>query len=189
MGAPPVTRALGEREMKKQIRPFDRSELVRKYPLADLVSGWFFRCEEISSGVYEVEGIDFWGRMVSVTGKDPESLMERCVTDAKRISLSCEERESRLKPEEDELYGKWIEKDGVVSADETCCRIEWLTTNWLEKQAVDDSGWNVLYQDPSDGRYWELTYPQSEMHGGGPPALLHVSKETVESRYCKSGDT
>jgi pyrroloquinoline quinone (PQQ) biosynthesis protein C len=78
--------------MKKQIKPFDSSELVRKYPLADLVSGWFFRCEEISSGVYEVEGIDIWGRTVSATGMDPESLIARCVTDAKRIALSCEER-------------------------------------------------------------------------------------------------
>jgi hypothetical protein len=97
--------------------------------------------------------------------------------------------ECRLKPEEDGLHGKWIEIDGAVSADETCHRIEWLTTNWLEKQAVDDSGWNVLYRDPSDGRYWELTYPQSDMHGGGPPALLHVSKEAAESKYGKSGDT
>jgi hypothetical protein len=95
----------------------------------------------------------------------------------------------KIKPEEIELRGKWVVKDTVVDADEKCRRIEWLTTNYLEKLKSDDTGWSVLYRDPDDGRYWELTYPQSEMHGGGPPVLLQVSEETAKSRYGRDIDT
>jgi hypothetical protein len=175
--------------MKKTIKQLNSLRLQQEYPLTGLVRDWFFRCEEISSGVYKAEGIDLWGRTVSVTGLDPESLIEQCVTNAKSITTSFEKAEKKLEPEEDELRGNWIVEDGVVTADVACRRIEWLTANWLEKQAVDDTEWNVLYRDPNDGRYWELTYPQSELHGGGPPALFHVSEETVESKYGKYRDT
>lgn len=41
----------------------------------------------------------------------------------------------------------------------------------LDRVAVDRSGWLALYKDRETGQHWELTYPQSEMHGGGPPFL------------------
>ena len=94
----------------------------------------------------------------------------------------------RIKPEEIELRGNWIVKDAVVDEDETCRRIEWLARNCLEKLKSDNAGWSVLYRDPDDGRYWELTYPQSEMHGGGPPVLLEISEETAKSRYGRDID-
>ncbi|MCP5251672.1 MAG: hypothetical protein H6939_08145 [Burkholderiales bacterium] len=31
--------------------------------------------------------------------------------------------------------------------------------------------------------YWELTYPKSHMHGGGPPTLQRISKDEVYYRY------
>ncbi len=96
------------------------------------------------------------------------------------------ENEMRIRPEETELRGKWLVENAVAKEDRTCRRIEWLITNWLEKLQADATGWSVLYRDPKDGRYWELTYPESEMHGGGPPALCHVSKETAESKYGKN---
>jgi len=65
-----------------------------------LVRDWFFRCEEISSGVYKAEGIDIWGRTVSATGLDPEILIEQCVTYAKSITTSIEKAEKKLEPGE-----------------------------------------------------------------------------------------
>jgi hypothetical protein len=41
----------------------------------------------------------------------------------------------------------------------------------------------VLYVDPTDGRYWELTYPQGDMQGGGPPQIRVVSEEDAQARY------
>jgi hypothetical protein len=57
--------------MKKSIKALDKLKLQRMYPLADLVEDWYFRWDETSNGCYKVEGIDIWGRTVSVTGIDP----------------------------------------------------------------------------------------------------------------------
>ena len=84
--------------------------------------------------------------------------------------------------EEIEVCGNWILEDGVV-ADEKCHRIEWLISNWLQRVGTDCSGWEVLYKDPHDGRYWELTYPQSELHGGGPPTLRYISDKSAKLKY------
>jgi hypothetical protein len=43
--------------------------------------------------------------------------------------------------------------------------------------------WETLFQDHDDGRYWERTYPNSEMHEGGPPALVCVSEEEAKAKY------
>jgi hypothetical protein len=64
-----------------------------------------------------------------------------------------------------------------------CERVEWLVTSQLHRVATDPSGWNTLYEDPRDGRLWELTYPKSEMHGGGPPTLTVVAKDEARHRY------
>jgi hypothetical protein len=81
------------------------------------------------------------------------------------------------------LIGDWNVQRGLVEADETCKRINWLTTEKLIELATDASGWDVLYKDPKDGRYWELTYPQSHMHGGGPPRLTWLSNEQAIAKY------
>lgn len=41
----------------------------------------------------------------------------------------------------------------------------------------------MLYKDPTDGRYWELTYPNSEGHEGGPLKLTVMSPEEAEFKY------
>jgi hypothetical protein len=79
-----------------------------------------------------------------------------------------------LAPAERELRGRWIERDNKIEADKTCRRIEWLIANTLERLRVDPTGWNTVYRDPKDGRFWELTYPESSSHGGGPPTLIVV---------------
>jgi hypothetical protein len=73
----------------------------------------------------------------------------------------------KLSPSEDELRGKWVRgRDGCVAADEVEARINWLVSHHLRRICSDESGWDVLYQDPQDGRLWELTYPDGEYHGG-----------------------
>ena len=84
-------------------------------------------------------------------------------------------------PHETRLVGHWIEADGRMVGDETCERIEWLTSNYLRKQA--GGGWETLFRDPSDGRYWERTYPKGEMHGGGPPTLSVLNDEEARKKF------
>jgi|SRR6266446_5058120 len=92
----------------------------------------------------------------------------------------------KLQPSETDLVGQWRFEGGKVVADATCQRIEQLTREELQEFARDPTGWDVLFKDPNDGRFWELTYPQSEMHGGGPPRLTHVSAHEVAKKYGSS---
>jgi len=91
----------------------------------------------------------------------------------------------KLKHDETELVGKWVEVDGQVRADAVCERIKWLTSHDLKKITISKQwgAWETLFQDPDDGRYWEQTYPQSEMHGGGPPSLKCLSREQAKAKY------
>jgi len=65
--------------------------------------------------------------------------------------------------------------DGHILGDKACQRIKILTENYLEKIGTDSTGWETLFRDSEDGRLWKLTYPQSELHGGGPPAIHFVT--------------
>jgi len=91
----------------------------------------------------------------------------------------------KLKHDETNVVGNWIVENGQVRGDATCERIRWLTAHYLKKLATSKQygAWETLFQDPDDGRYWEQTYPKSEMHGGGPPALICVSKEECQKKY------
>jgi hypothetical protein len=90
-----------------------------------------------------------------------------------------------MRPNKEEIVisGKWIVEGKKITPDETCERINWLKTNYLQKIATDVSGWDVLYLDPGDGRFWELTYVNSEMHGGGPPVLKNILSEEAKHKY------
>jgi hypothetical protein len=88
-----------------------------------------------------------------------------------------------LDPRETELVGQFVVKGKQVLSDETSLRIEWLIKHVLRKLAVDSSGWETLYVDPNDGRLWEHTYPQSQMQGGGPPALLCIAEDRAKDKY------
>ena len=77
--------------------------------------------------------------------------------------------------------GRWKIVNGQARADVACERIEWLTSGSLEK--IASSNWETLFRDPDDGRYWERTYPMSEMHGGGPPSLFALSAEKAHAKY------
>ncbi|MEE2691656.1 MAG: Imm27 family immunity protein [Pseudomonadota bacterium] len=62
-------------------------------------------------------------------------------------------------------------------------RIHWLTREQFSFVKSTDDGWSRLYWDAHDGRYWELTYPHSEMHGGGPAQIEEVTPEYASLRY------
>ena len=91
----------------------------------------------------------------------------------------------KLAANESVLTGQWIVEPGRVRRDSTCERIEWLIEHHLKEIAASpvSGAWEMLYQDPDDGRYWEKTYPKGEMHGGGPPALLHLPASEAEKKY------
>ena len=89
----------------------------------------------------------------------------------------------RLKPDEDFLEGRWELRNGKVVADPVCARIEFLISNILQKISESDDGWSVLYLDPLSGRYWELKYPDSFSHGGGPSILRVLSSDIDLAKY------
>ncbi len=89
-----------------------------------------------------------------------------------------------LQPDESQLEGHWLKVDGTVIADETEKRIIWLIGSVLTMIAQSEhGGWIELYVDKSDGRKWELTFPHSEWHGGGPRSLTCVSDDYVRTKY------
>jgi hypothetical protein len=98
----------------------------------------------------------------------------------------------KLESFEIELIGEWVREGGQVRANEACDRIHWLVTEVLTQVGVDkgSGGWDKLFRDPADGRYWLLTYPHSEMHGGGPPALkqLSITDQDLDQRFISPSD-
>ena len=85
--------------------------------------------------------------------------------------------------QESALIGQWIPDGSRVVADATCRRIESLVASHLVKVAHSADGWSALFRDPADGRLWEHTYPQSDLHGGGPPCLICVSLAQARANY------
>jgi len=86
-----------------------------------------------------------------------------------------------MKPSLGEAYiiGKWILEDGKVVADDNCKRIEYLIHHYFRKVKTSPDGWFAIYQDPDTSFYWELSYPQSEVQGGGPPRLYRINAEVA----------
>lgn len=88
-----------------------------------------------------------------------------------------------LLPNEVALAGTWNFTNGQLIADATCIRIAKIVKSFLIFLGRDASGWDAIYLDPADGRYWELTYPQSELAGGGPPRLECLKKSVALEKY------
>jgi hypothetical protein len=86
-------------------------------------------------------------------------------------------------PHETEIVGAWILHEGKVVSDAACKRIEVLVQSELVFVARDWSGWETLYVDVGDGRYWERTFPQGERHGGGPQMLRFIDYEDAVHKY------
>jgi hypothetical protein len=87
--------------------------------------------------------------------------------------------------DETEILGKWITSGEGVVGDEACERVHRLTAHYLVKLGISTDGgaWDTLFRDPADGRFWERTYPQGHMQGGGPPALMNLSETDAQGKY------
>lgn len=81
------------------------------------------------------------------------------------------------------IEGNWEFVDGRMNPNPTVKRIRSLINDELTKIAVSNSGWETLYRDLRDGRYWELTYLQGEMQGGGPESLRFIDGYEAEQKY------
>jgi len=88
-----------------------------------------------------------------------------------------------LAPHERELVGAWVERDGRRVLDDVDRRIFWLVSRRLVARGQASHGWEQLYQDPRDGRFWELTFPEGSLHGGGPRRLECVAALVVRDKY------
>lgn len=86
-----------------------------------------------------------------------------------------------LFPDETELIGQWSGQS--IVADEVCQRIDKLIKTYLVLVANSFDGWSSLFQDPDDFRLWELIYPQSDLHGGGPPILKCIGAGDAQIKY------
>jgi hypothetical protein len=88
-----------------------------------------------------------------------------------------------LDSNETEVIGSWIVSNGKVVSDPACSRIQDLLRAELELVAVANNGWERLFRDPADGRYWELFFPHGELQAGGPQALRVMSLTSVQEKY------
>ena len=87
-------------------------------------------------------------------------------------------------PSESLIEGNWIIENNKLVADANSHRIQRLIDGGsLILVARSPDGWSVLYRDLADGRLWELTYPDSGLHGAGAPCLTLVSKEVASTNY------
>jgi len=71
--------------MKRRIRQLDERAVLKRYPIAGRVAGWYFRVEEVSPGAYQAEGTNLWGRKVAIVSTDPDSALKRCFRDARIV--------------------------------------------------------------------------------------------------------
>jgi hypothetical protein len=53
----------------------------------------------------------------------------------------------------------------------------------FDELATTDDGWAKLYRHPTNLSLWELTYPHSEQHGGGPPSFKKISPTGASVKY------
>jgi Immunity protein 27 len=76
-----------------------------------------------------------------------------------------------------ELRETWESKDGrVVGAGDSAIIKEWLATKLIKIKIDRKYGaWRVLYRHCETGEFWELTYPHSGWHGGGPRLLRRLN--------------
>jgi hypothetical protein len=81
------------------------------------------------------------------------------------------------------LRGRWVATTAGIKGDPVCERIGALVRTYLVAVGTSPDGWSDLLVDPDDGRYWELTYPESDLHGGGPPMLTALASDEAIDRY------
>ncbi|MDZ7679051.1 MAG: Imm27 family immunity protein [Acidimicrobiales bacterium] len=53
----------------------------------------------------------------------------------------------------------------------------------LRELVNDDLRWITVFIDDKTGQLWRMSFPHSEMHGGGPPLLEPVTREEVLQEF------
>jgi hypothetical protein len=89
----------------------------------------------------------------------------------------------RINKDETMITGHWVLDGNRMIADDDCRRIDWLRNFYLKNVASDPTGWLKLYQDPEDGRYWQLEFEHGEMQAGGPPSLKLISESEAKDKF------
>ena len=79
------------------------------------------------------------------------------------------------------LQGAWIVNGHTVVADPTCQKIERILTT-TRRIATRNEGWAMLHRD-DEGMLWELSFPESELPGGGPPRLESLTQAEADALY------
>jgi Immunity protein 27 len=78
-----------------------------------------------------------------------------------------------------ELNDIWVLRDGKMVAEGDAKAIDAL----LETSLVElkTANWAILYRHKDTAELWQLVYPQSEMHGGGPRRLRRLDQGDPEN--------
>ncbi|TMJ46257.1 MAG: hypothetical protein E6G85_31775 [Alphaproteobacteria bacterium] len=76
-----------------------------------------------------------------------------------------------------ELTDVWIFRDGKMVAEGGTKAIDDLLAKLVE---LKRGNWATLYRHVETGELWDLVYPQSEMHGGGPRQLRRLDHNHPE---------
>jgi hypothetical protein len=79
--------------------------------------------------------------------------------------------------------GEMVQAQRDIGRRQMCREIDRLIAHHLDEVCHDETGWFILFRDRRDGRLWELSFPQSHMHGGGPPQLTTVDVAEARSRF------
>jgi len=81
------------------------------------------------------------------------------------------------------ILSKWLMVGRRVEGDQASNIIEHLIEGHFILVGERSGHWVRLYLDPTNGFYWEHSYPHSGMHGGGPAALRQLSQKEVQDLY------
>ncbi len=90
-----------------------------------------------------------------------------------------DEAKKTILPFED-LTDRWVMSGSKVHAEGDAAEIDALLSTELVRLSGTDGDWRTLYRHRTTGKLWELSYPQSEMHGGGPRRLRRLSLSTPD---------
>jgi hypothetical protein len=88
-----------------------------------------------------------------------------------------------IEPHETMICGEWQVVEGRMAAGPSVLRIRALIDTELEKIGTASGGWETLYRDSRDGRFWELFYPDGEIQGGGPESLRSIDTAEAAHKY------
>lgn len=92
-----------------------------------------------------------------------------------------------LRPDEDAVFGQWLDTGSRLERDHAWARIQWLTRERLALVTPGEGGLTALYRDPADGRLWELRHPYGHLPGRGPPHLVHLAADEARRHYGPHG--